>query len=591
MTAASLAGQAPSEASRTLIVRLWRGWTRQHWRAIGLAILTMLAVSASTAAYPLIVRWIVELIEAGNAAGLRWAAPVALAITVVSGTALYLQTVATQRIGLLVIRQLQTDTFAHVMRADYAAIAAEPPGQLISRFISDAEKVREVSTRAATNILRDGLTVIGVIAVMLYLDWLMTLLVLVLYPLAFQPIVTVGKRLRKRANQSQQQMGDLTAFLDEMFAGSRLVKTYGLETYARNRSRDEFSRRYTLSMAVTKARAAVEPIMEIAGGAALGGIIVFTAWRVGQGGMSVSDLIAFITALAVLVPRARAIGTLAAAVQEGLAALARVFAVLDYEPKITNQPGARPLTVERGRVAFENVTFAYPGGEDDVLSQVSFTLEPGRTTALVGPSGAGKSTILNLIPRLYDPTGGVVRIDDQDIAAADLASVRAAISLVSQDAVLFDDTIAANIAFGRDGAGQDEIRAAAEAAAALDFIDELPDGLATRVGPRGNTLSGGQRQRIALARAFLRDAPILLLDEATSALDAESEARVQAALARLSKGRTTLVIAHRLSTVREADTIHVLEAGRLIESGSDAELKDKPGGLYARLRALQFAAE
>lgn len=579
-------------------MRLWRGWAVRHWRAMLGALGFMALTAASVSLYPIAVERLIALIEqpadavaaSGSTNQLMAFAPFLFLLTVVSGGSLYLSTVATQRIGYLVIRNLQTDVFAHILRADFADVAGTPPGQLISRLINDAEKVREVATRAAANVIRDGLTVIGTIAAMLYIDWLMTVLVLVFYPIAFQPVLAVGRRLRKRAARAQNQIGDLTAFLDEMFAGARLIKSYGLERYANDRSQGVFHERFKLSLGVTRTRAAAEPILEIAGGAAMAGTVMFVAWRMGAGEFSVGALVAFIVALAVLAPRARAIGTLMTAVQEGLAALTRIFAVLDYQPKITSPSAAPALTVDAGRVRLEDVRFAYPTGEE-VLRGVTLELPPGLTTALVGPSGAGKSTVLNLIPRLYDPSAGRITIDGQDIATRDLASVRAGISIVSQDAILFDDTIAANIRFGRANATDEQVRAAAEAAAALEFIDQQPQGFDTPVGPRGGALSGGQRQRIALARAFLKDAPILLLDEATSALDAESEARVQAALATLAKGRTTLVIAHRLATVRAADMIYVLDAGQVVEQGVDGALKDKPGGLYARLRNLQFTAD
>lgn len=599
-----------------MIGRLWRGWAARHWRAMLGALGFMALTAASVSLYPIAVERLIGLLEtpviaevdgvAGSAGGaveagapaspprgqgqLMAFAPFLFVLTVVSGVSLYLSAVSTQRIGFLVIRQLQTDVFAHIMRADFADIAGTPPGQLISRLINDAEKVREVATRAATNVIRDGLTVVGTIAAMVWIDWLMTLLVLVFYPIAFQPVLAVGRRLRKRAARAQSQIGDLTAFLDEMFAGSRLIKSYGLEPYANRRADGVFEDRFALSLSVTRTRAAAEPILEVAGGAAMAGTVMFVAWRMGAGDFSVGSLVAFIVALAVLAPRARAIGTLMTAVQEGSAALTRIFAVLDYAPKIVSKLDAVPLQVTGGMVCFEDVAFAYPHGEP-VLRGLSLTLEAGKTTALVGPSGAGKSTVMNLIPRLYDPDAGRVLIDGVDIAACDLSSVRAGVSVVSQDAILFDDTIAENIRFGRAGASDDEVRAAADAAAALDFILEQPDGFETRVGPRGGALSGGQRQRIALARAFLKDAPILLLDEATSALDAESEARVQAALETLSKGRTTLVIAHRLATVRAADMIYVLDAGAVVEQGRDGDLKDKADGLYAKLRTLQFASD
>jgi len=301
--------------------------------------------------------------------------------------------------------------------------------------------------------------------------------------------------------------------------------------------------------------------------------------------MTVGDLIGMIAAVGAAAPAARTLGQLNTLAAECSAALARIFGLIDEPVLIVDKPGAKPLALSEGRVAFENVSFAY--GDAPALNDVSFTVSPGETVAFVGPSGAGKTTIFNLLPRLYDATAGSVRIDGQDVREAQIASVRGAISLVAQEAALFNDTIRANIALGRAGATQADIEQAARNAAAHDFITALPNGYDTIAGDRGSNLSGGERQRIALARAFLRDAPILLLDEATSALDAESEAKIQEALARLSKGRTVLVIAHRLSTVRDADRIIALENGRIAETGTHDELVVK-GGLYARLSRLQF---
>jgi subfamily B ATP-binding cassette protein MsbA len=384
------------------------------------------------------------------------------------------------------------------------------------------------------------------------------------------------------------QIGSLTALLMESFGAARFVKTYGLEAHETERAKEAFEERRRIARKLAYNRASTVPLMEIIGGVALAGVLWIAGVRIIADQMSVGDLVGMIGAVGVATPAARAIGQFNTLIAEASAALTRVFGLIDEPVEIVSKPDAKPIVVTQGRISFEDVAFSY--GEGAALEGVSFTVEPGETVAFVGPSGAGKSTIFNLLPRLYDVTGGVVRIDGQDVRDVTVQSLRASIALVAQEAALFNESIGANIAFGRVGASQAEIEEAARAAAAHDFIAALPQGYDTVVGERGAKLSGGERQRIALARAFLRNAPILLLDEATSALDSESEAKVQDALARLAKGRTVLVIAHRLATVRDANRILVLDSGRIVEMGAHGDLMAK-GGLYTRLNQLQFRAE
>jgi subfamily B ATP-binding cassette protein MsbA len=384
-------------------------------------------------------------------------------------------------------------------------------------------------------------------------------------------------------------MGQLTTLLSQTFQGARHVKAYGMEEYEERRAGRLIERIFALVDRANRTRSQATPMMEALGGAAIAVVILYGGQQVISGARTPGAFFSFITALLLAYQPVKALAILNANLQEGLAAAQRVFQVLDIEPAIHDRPGARPLRIETGEVRFEQVRFGYRPGAV-ALDGISLTVPGGGTVALVGPSGAGKSTMLNLIPRFYEVDQGALSIDGQDVRAVTLASLRGAIALVAQEVSLFDDTVRANIAYGRFGASEEEIEAAATAAGADRFIRELPQGYDTLVGEHGVLLSGGQRQRLAIARAMLKDAPILLLDEATSALDSESERQVQAALRSLMRGRTTIVIAHRLSTVIGADLICVLDRGHIVESGRHAQLLAR-NGLYARLYETQFASE
>lgn len=547
------------------------------------------AVTAGAAAsYVWVVGRTFDQLETG-AAGLIWFAPMAIVgLAVLRAVSLYLQTVQTNRLALTVMQDLQNAMFAKLVRADFARLQGEPVGSLVSRFTNDITLLRETLIRLTNNLLRDVLQVLATIGWMLWLDWMLTLLVLVVYPVAAWPVIRIGQRLRKTSNQAQSQMGSVTSQLEESFSGTRMVKTYGLEDFETGRARKSFHERLRFLLHIAENKGRVDPILEAVGGLALAILIVVAGVRLNTGDASIGDLMGVLTGIALIAPPIRAIGTLNAVVQEGFAVLERVFDVLDEPERVTSALDAPALEVPQGEVVFDTVGFSYPDGTA-ALKGVSLKAAPGRTVALVGPSGSGKSTVLNLLPRLYDPQSGEIRIDGTDIRSVSLASLRRAMALVSQDVTLFDDTVRANIAFGDLDADDEAIVAAARAADAHDFIMEMAGGYDAPVGPRGGNLSGGQRQRLSIARAILKDAPVLLLDEATSALDTQSERRVQAALERLSEGRTCLVIAHRLSTVRNADWIYVLENGEIREQGRHDEL-EAADGLYAKLCRLQFGA-
>ncbi|MEC9250608.1 MAG: ABC transporter ATP-binding protein [Pseudomonadota bacterium] len=582
-----------SEQGRTstgaLGKRLWRDWV---WKRPGLFLLGTLfaAITAGAAAsYAGVIAWTFDMLDQRDP-GIFPAAPLAIiALATLRSLSLYAQTVQTNKLALHVMQDMQNAMFAKLIHADFARLQSESVGSVVSRFTNDITLLRETLVRLANNLVRDILTVFGTIGWMLYLDWTLTAMILVVYPIAFYPVVRIGQKLRKTSADAQSQMGAVTGQLEESFSGARMIKTYGLEAYETRRADRSFGDRLRFLLRITENKARVDPILEIVGGLAMAGLVALAGWRLINGETSLGNLMGILTGLGIMSPPIRAIGTLNAVVQEGFAVLDRVFAVLDETPAVDGALEAPALTVGAGAVALNAVSFNYPDGTP-ALKDVSLKADSGKTIALVGASGSGKSTIINLIPRLYDVSAGLISIDNQDIRSVSLASLRQSMALVSQDVTLFDDTVRANIAFGRLDATDAEIEAAARAADAHEFISELPDGYDSPVGPRGGNLSGGQRQRISIARAILKDAPILLLDEATSALDTQSEKRVQTALDRLSEGRTTIVIAHRLSTVRNADWIYVMQDGEICEQGQHEALVAQ-GGVYARLSEMQFGDE
>ncbi len=553
-----------------------------------LAIALMVMVAGAKSAYPIVVNWASTLLKEGAPEAMRLVPLGLIGVALVSAISLYGQILITNGIALRVTAQLQNALFGHLLGADFGQISKVPAGQWVSRLTNDVNLVREALTRVLTNMVRDVLIVLGSVGVMLWLDWLLALLIFALYPLATIQVTRIGKTVRDLSTQAQAQLGRMTALLSESLSSTRMVKTYQLENHEQDRAAASFEERRVLGLKLVAKKAQIDPLLEIAGGVAFAAILGFAGWRASTGGAPMVTLLSFIAALAVMAPAVQALGSLNAVWQEGLAALERIFTVLDENPTITESPDAKDVKVKQGAVQFAGVSLSY-AGDIAVLDEVSFTAKQGQTVALVGPSGAGKTSVLNLIARLFDADGGEISIDGTPIKSMTLGSLRSAIALVSQDAVLFDGSIEQNIAFGRFGASHDDIIAAAKSAAAHDFILEQEFGYDTQVGERGQRLSGGQQQRIALARALLKDAPILLLDEATSALDAKSEALVQSALSEIAKDRTTIMIAHRLASVRKADIILVLDSGKIVETGRHNDLV-KADGLYARLAKEQFGA-
>jgi subfamily B ATP-binding cassette protein MsbA len=575
----ALAGDARRQGT---LRRFCADWLMPRWRQIGLALLFTAGLAATTGGYPLVIKHSFDSLLKADSSALPLVLVAIVAVTATRSLLLYLHQVTAAGIVMRMTTDIQKAAFAHLIGSDYARLTRETTGQLVSRLTNDLTAVQQAAQVAMIAFVKDSLSVLAVLAAMAYLDWRLTLIVLAVFPFAALPVGSIGRRLRSVARRTQNELGGMTAGLTEKLAGARLIKSFRLEDYAKDGLNRSFEQIYKLRMKAVRARGRMGPALEALAGLAIAGVVAFAYWRIARGISTIGDFMGFVTALLLGAQPIRSLGTVTTATHEGLAAADRIYELLDEQPSIVDRPGARPLAITHGSVLFDDVLFTYEGGGEPAVTNFSLLVPGGKTVALVGRSGAGKSTVINLVARLFDVQSGKILIDDQDVRAVTLASLRQAIAIVSQEVTLFDDTIRANIALGRLHASDAEIIAAAEAAAAHDFIMAQPKGYATVIGDSGLRLSGGQRQRVALARAILKDAPILLLDEATSALDTESERLVQSALTRFTRNRTTLVIAHRLSTVQRADIICVMDQGRLVEVGSHAALL-AADGIYARL--------
>ncbi|MBX3446269.1 MAG: ABC transporter ATP-binding protein [Parvibaculaceae bacterium] len=572
-----------------VVSRMAREYLKPHWKLAAIALAASAVVAGATGAVPLLIKLALDNIVGTDAWMLLLVSIGAIAATAVQAIGTYIARMNMATIGQLIVATIQKRMFSRIMHADLAWVSRTHSGRFLSGFLYDANRVRDSITVTVIDLGQNLLTVVALIGAMFWLNWKLALIGSTIIPFVAFIVRKLGKRTRKATQRNLEGSGDLTAVISEALKGIRVVKAYDQEETEISRTGRVIDMVCATALKAIKNRNMASPITGMLSGIGIAAVIYFGGRSVQTGFLTIGDLGGFLSAMLLAYEPLKKLANTQTLMHEGAAAASRIFPILDIEPSITAPGDAKPLVVTDGSVRFENVHFEYSDGTP-ALNGIDIDIPKGHTVALVGPSGAGKSTILNLVPRFYDPTEGRILIDGQDVRDVTLSSLRAASSLVTQDPFLFDDTIRANIAYGSPDATDEEIQTAARNAAAHDFIAALPNGYETTVGEAGFKLSGGQRQRIAIARAMLKDAAILLLDEATSALDTASELQVQTALARLMQGRTTLVIAHRLSTIKHANMICVVDEGRIIERGTHEQLVNM-GGLYAELSRSQFIAE
>ncbi len=552
-----------------------------------LAMICMLVIAVGVSATAFLVKPVLDDIFINKDTRMLIIVPIAVILVYfLRGFGSYGQQYLMNYVGESIIRQIRNDLYDRIQDLPIAFFHKEKTGVLMSRITNDVSIIKTMVSYAVTSSLKDCFSIIGLTGVIFYRDWKMALFAIVVLPLAFFPVVEFGRRVRRVSTGCQEAMADLSSFLHETFAGNKIIKAFGMEAYEKKRFFDKTLQLFKLEMKAVIARSLSSPVMEFLAGIGVAFIIWYGGSKVIAGTSTPGTFFSFMTAVVMLYDPVKKLSGLNNAVQQGLAAADRVFDIIEMESEIKEQKDAVEIERRPHRVSFENVCFQYD--EVMVLKNINLDVNAGEILALVGMSGGGKTSLVNLIPRFYDVTEGCIRIDGIDIRNASISSLRNQMAIVTQDPILFNDTIRNNIAYGNQKASDEEIIEAAKSAYAFDFIQSFPDKFDTNIGELGGRLSGGERQRICIARALLKDAPILILDEATSSLDSEAEMLVQKALENLMKGRTTFVVAHRLSTIEYANRIVVIVNGRIVEEGKQEELIARQGEYY-KLYKMQFS--
>ena len=572
------------------LLRLYNSYVKKHFYKLILALILSFAVAGGTAAIAWLLDPAIEKIFIEQDTTMMLFIPIAIVLAFsVKGTSLYFARSILIRISNEVVKNLQLQLSSCILKSDTNTIESKHTGKYIAHIFYDTSQVAQLVGSGILNLMKDSLTLIVLVALMFYQNWKLALFALIMMPLAVFVAKSLGKRIGKAVEQSAKIEGNLTSYLSEMLKGSRMIKIYQKEKFELGRSQEKLELRENIQNKIGFILIRATPIMEILTGIMIAGFIYFSGLLISAGEMQINSFFSFLTAMMLAYQPIRSLATINMLFYQGAVGTQRVFEILDAEPSIKEIDSAPELSIKKGSIKFQDVSFSYPKTLEDAVKNFNISIDGGSTAALVGHSGAGKSTIVNLLPRFYDPKEGEISIDGQNISAVTLSSLRKNISMVSQDIILFDDTVRANIAYANMSATDEQIKKACDFAAASDFIEELPNAYETIIGENGIRLSGGQKQRVSIARAFLKNSPIILLDEATSSLDAESEEKVQNAVINLTKNKTTLVIAHRLSTIIRADKIIVMNRGKIVDAGTHEELLES-SMVYKNLYSKQLSA-